>query len=225
MDDKRIEMGGDEPLPPELLDEIREGYRPPAPPPREAIWAEIMEGVERGGAGRRLRRWESRPPLLRVAAGVVLLLGGVALGRVTAPEGGEGPPQPMTAEVPEAYLEPGAGGDAGPILPTFAHLREADVLLDMLMEDGVEVEVREQIARWAEFLLVETRILRELHGHGGSNLAILLSDVETTLLEVATLDDRGGVGSSGDPVRLIARSVEERGLRTRIQAALPGVAH
>jgi hypothetical protein len=203
----------------ELLAGLREGYNPPPQTPREEMWAVIQSRLRAApGSGahsieeaRRARAKRLNRPLGWVTAAAALLVLGLGIGRMTAPEGG-----------PEA----GPGAVRNPdVLRTASldHLVKTETLLTLVRADARTGRVEPSLASWARGLLSQTRLLMDAQGDSDPAMRRLLEDLELVLVQIVGVTNE----NENDPARvrselnLALDGIEERDILPRIQAVIP----
>ena len=186
----------------EMLDEM------PAVPetPREAMWARIDEQRrERRGQATRFRR--SRHPLVWGIGLAAMLAIGIGLGRVSLGANGEDGTSP-TAAAPAA--------DDPALLPyrlaAQQHLTRSEALLTAYVRD-VQAGRTQEVARWAQDLLTNTRLLRDSPAAQDPETARLLDDLELHLAQIANLS-----GSASGELEMIQDGIERNNMLLRLRA-------
>jgi len=203
----------------ELLTGLREGYNPPPQTPREEMWAVIqsrlgaapgfgvysMDEARRGKANRLYR------PLAWVTAAAALLVLGLGIGRMTAPEGG---PASAVAAAPNPEVLRTASLD---------HLVRTETLLTLVRADARAGRVERSLSDWARGLLSQTRLLIDAQGDSDPAMRRLLEDLELVLVQIVGVTNE----NENDPARvrselnLALDGIEERDILPRIQAVIP----
>lgn len=216
---------------PRLWARIAAEYNPPPETPRDEMWdriaARIAEGDESGGEAHVVdlsearerrgadgthatgpRRWAG----WAVAAAALLVLG-VGIGRMTAPE------RPLASE-PEATTP--RAGSSGLGLAAREHLGRTESLLTMVRADARDGRVDSEVAAWAEDLLAQTRLLLDRPDGVEPELRDLLLDLELVLVQVVGIAETGADDDRArTEVELTLRSLDEGEVLPRIQATLP----
>jgi hypothetical protein len=209
----------------ELLTELREGYNPPPPTPREEMWAIIQSrlraapgsGVHSMDEARRARAKRLYRPLGWITAAAALLVLGLGIGRMTAPEGGPGPAVasgPAVAPVPNPAVLRTASLD---------HLVKTETLLTLVRADARAGRVEPSLSSWARGLLSQTRLLIDAQGDSDPAMKRLLEDLELVLVQIVGVTNE----NENDPARvrselnLALDGIEERDILPRIQAVIP----
>ena len=177
---------------------VRDYNRPPEAP-KEAMWARIQEERARRPARSVVRvRWVQ----WGLAAAAVLALG-VAIGRVSAPNG-----QPSTA----AAFEAGAAYRVAAV----EHLKLVETFLTVFRSEA-GVRPMELAPGAARELLLTTRLVMDSPAGRDARLAALLQDVELVLAQIASL---AGEHDPGE-LDLIDQGMERRGVMLRLRAIRP----
>lgn len=183
-----------------LRDTARDYHRPPEVP-KEAMWARIQEERARRPARRVLRvRWVQ----WGLAATAVLALG-VAIGRVSAPNG----QLPATAAA-------GAGAEGAYRVAAVEHLQLVETFLTVFRAES-GVSPMELAPGGARELLLTTRLVLDSPAGRDARLAALLQDVELVLAQIASL---AGEHDPGE-LDLIDQGMERRGVMLRLRAIRP----
>lgn len=189
----------------ELLEEM-----PAVPePPRDEMWARIDEvRRERRGHAARFRRRGG--PWLAWGVGLAAMLAlGIGLGRATLD----------SAEDAAAPLAMPAGApalDDAEMLPyrlaARQHLTRSEALLTGYVRD-VQSGRTQEVARWAQDLLINTRLLRDSPAAQDAETAQLLEDLELHLAQIANL-------STAAPAELemIQESIDRNNMLLRLRA-------
>lgn len=186
----------------EVLDEM------PAVPetPREAMWARIDEQRrDRRGHATRFRR--SRHPLVWGIGLAAMLAIGIGLGRVSLGGNGEAGTSPTAA----------APADDDPALLPYRlaaqqHLTRSEALLTAYVRD-VQAGRTQEVARWAQDLLTNTRLLRDSPAAQDPETARLLDDLELHLAQIANLS-----GSASGELEMIQDGIERNNMLLRLRA-------
>jgi hypothetical protein len=221
-----------------------EYHRPPADVPREAMWARIAEARRSGSpvpAARGWRLWRGRgvavPParvervvLIRrwsagLAAAVVLVASGVAIGRWSKP----GTPEPAVAQgaspTPAGVRvseSPSSTPDMAYRLTVAEHLNQTEALLATFRSDVRAGRVADaQVASWARDLLTTTRLLADSRAGDDPKTKRLLEDLELVLAQMAQLDP----ATRHMDVELIQHAMDERSVMARLRSATPRLAY
>lgn len=204
----------------EIIDQAGKEYNLPPAIPREEMWeaivAESMPPAARvvriapqaGGPSRQSAR---RPWLGWATAAVALLVLGVGIGRLSAPE------NPAVGGAPATLI----ATSAEPLrVVTQEHLASAEALLSVVKTDARAGRIEADISAWGTRLLFETRLL--MNSAGGQDVAVveLLRDLELILVQVVRLREDGVRGGSED-LRLIAEGMKDQNVMMRIRAMLP----
>jgi hypothetical protein len=210
----------------EWVDALRDEYHRPAEPPREEMWTAIearlgpRETRTRSLAGRRLLRLSMPKPLLAwSAAAAALVVLGVGIGRMTAPEAG-------TTSVPGAPLA-GADGSRASAAPlrvaVLRHLERSEGLITMVHADGRSGRVDPEVGPWATTLLAETRLLLDHAESVDPTMRALLEDLELVLVQIVGTAELGAQdqGRASTEMSLTLDAIERREVVARIQALVP----
>jgi len=206
-------------------DRVRETYHVPPEAPRAEMWTAISEQI--GGSetndvvdlnARRSGRMiglHGRDPVVgwAVAAAAVLIMG-VGIGRMTAPDAGT-EPTTVTAEL-EAR-------DGGLRLAAQEHLGRTESLLTLVRADARDGRVDPAVAGWASDLLAQTRLLLDAGPADDATTRDLLLDLELILVQIAAVAETGSMDEAmaRTELELAIRSLEDGGMLPRLQAALP----
>jgi hypothetical protein len=224
-----------------MLEQIRDAYHVPSETPREAMWvaisgrlgewrpgdrhedvidlaavrgerAERDQRAERAGSAGASRRRSARSTGWAVAAAAVLVLG-VGIGRITAPE------------AVETSFAPTVGTEVGTAALTLAareHLGRTESLLTMVRADARTGRIDPATAGWASGLLSQTRLLIDQDG-SDPTVNDLLLDLEFLLIQIVGVAETGStdVARARTELELALRSLEEGEVLPRIQAVLP----
>lgn len=175
-----------------------------APPPTEL-------GVDPGPAGpvAEGRLAEGRSPEAEVAGrdeSVPSAEDVPAGGRTAAPSG------------PAMAGRSGAADGAGGLAYRAAaidHLGRAEAFLTSFRSG--EATESTAASRWAQELLVDTRLLMDWSGGAEPRLSMLLSELELVLVQIATLHDDGGEAER----EMIVDGMESRDVLLRLRSAIP----
>jgi hypothetical protein len=210
-----------------MVEQLRETYNVPGEAPREAMWAAIESKLEERGdapvldltAARERRassamRWGSdRSVGWAVAAAAVLVLG-VGIGRMTAPEG---PAMPVAESAP---VEASQGALT---LAARDHFGRTESLLTMVRADARAGRVDPLMAQWASGLLSETRMLLDAQSGGDPAVDELLLDLELVLIQIVGVAETGSLDEAlaRTELELTLRTLEDGEVLPRIQAVLP----
>jgi hypothetical protein len=181
------------------IDDLAREYRVPPEPPVDLMWARIQQ--RRAVQRRRLPRWG-----VWVGAVAAVLVAGIGIGRLSAPE--STPVSPIGVVSIPASIEP-----TGMLrLAADAFLRRSEVLLTEAAE-GTPTDA--QLQRWATRMLGQTRLFQDTELGKDPQLAMLLLDLEFVFAEIA----QSG-GDAGDGQR-IARHLSEDNLMLRVRNTRP----
>ncbi len=192
----------------EFLHEMLEDMPDVPEAPREAMWARIEEARrERRTQASRFRR---RSPLFGWGIGLAAMLAlGIGLGRTMLG------PDPQAE--PVAGTQAAARPDDAAMLPyrlaARQHLERTEALLTGYVRD-VQSGRTQEVARWAQDLLINTRLLRDSPAAQDAETARLLEDLELHLAQIANLSE-GGAGE----LDMIQESIERNNMLLRLRAA------
>ncbi len=225
-------------LPDTWLHVARSSYHAPGDTPREEIWQALearlfeAEGPDEAPSGStdlafpaplrpRFGRWVG----LLAAASVALLLG-LGLGRWSAAPAGSDTVADAPAEAPTAVPAGTPVPRSGTAVRFAAarHLSDAEALLAFVAADAREGRTDRDVGVWGRTLLTQTRLLLDSSVSDDPAVRGVLEDLELVLAQIALLAapdvDAARVRSELD---LIARGVDETGVRSRIHSVLPSV--
>lgn len=203
----------------EILDQAGKEYNPPPAIPREEMWEAIVAESMPPAAGvvriapqaGRPRQSVRRPWLGWATAAAALLVLGVGIGRLSAPE------NPSVGGAPATLI----ATSAEPLrVVTQEHLASAEALLSVVKTDARAGRIEADISAWGTRLLFETRLL--MNSAGGQDVTVveLLRDLELILVQVVRLREDRVMGGSED-LRLIAEGMKDQNVMMRIRAMLP----
>jgi hypothetical protein len=197
--------------------EQAEAYHRPPPTPRAEIWARIQ--TERAARRERPVRESGRVRWVAWAVGMAAVLAlGVALGRVTAPDGPE--PRLAATDTP-ATLTPGpveaqpaayqvAASEHLSRVETFLTVFSGEVASGRVGEADLEVPARQ--------LLRRTRLLRQSPAATDDvMLRALLDDVEFVLLQIASFAQVGDERELG----FVEQGLNQRSVLLRLRSGVP----
>jgi hypothetical protein len=185
----------------QFLREAGRGYNQPPETPRDALWVAIQkERTQRKDRPMRRLRWIQ----WGVAAAAVLALG-VAIGRVSAPNG-----------APSGL----AAADGAPVrayrMAALEHLQLVETFLTVFRTEAA-AQPMEMAPGAARELLLTTRLVLDSPAGRDVRLAELLQDVELVLAQIASLS------GEHDPqeLDLIDQGMEQRRVLLRLRAIGP----
>ena len=202
------------------------GYRPPPPPPLEAMWARIEKahfGEDGPGEIPALRleppaRRISRFPgwWLRAGLGIAAtLLVGIGIGRVTAPTSVamvDVAPVPASQATAAGDASSGAGAyDAA----TTEYLGQTAALLIALPSEARPGRTDRFFITQASDLLSTTRLLIDSPAASDPELRVLLDDLELVLAQIARLPTK----RSAAELDLITEALRQRDVLPRLRSA------
>ena len=216
-----------------MWDQIRETYNVPPVTPRADMWAAISKEIEVVGStpvkaeadpevidlstrrSSRLIGLSGRDPVAgwAVAAAAVLVMG-IGIGRMTAPDTGSASTE-MAAE-----MRPSQGALQ---LAAQEHLGRTESLLTMVRADARDGRVDPAVAGWAGDLLVQTRLLLDAGTAEDPTTRDLLLDLELILIQIAAVAETGSMDEARarTELELAIRSLDEGEVLPRLQAVLP----
>lgn len=214
----------------EFMDRWAPEYHRPPDTPREEIWDGIRAAVFEGGGeeekkvvslperrrarNRTLRR--SWWPAAAVAAAVLAV--GFGLGRLTAP----GPPG-AGGGAEGVGLAEAVGGSNGFRTAALSHFSETESFLTLVRGDARAGRVGPELARWAEGLLGETRLLLDSPAARDPAVRTLLEDLELILVQAAGVGETEGGGTERvrQELELMAAGMDDHDVIPRLQAMVP----
>ncbi|MGH7501117.1 MAG: hypothetical protein ACREL7_05095 [Longimicrobiales bacterium] len=189
------------------LRHLAQGIDVPEPPRRDEMWVRIDEA-------RRFRRRAARAERVRpvgrwwIAAGLAAsLVLGFGLGRLIEPVselGGSDPVVVSDEAPPESPYEQAAT----------RHLARTEALLTSFSVDAEKGRTN-QVADWAQDLLVDTRLLIDSPASGHPRLATLLEDLELILAQLANLTER----DPENELELIQAGIQQNDVLVRLRTA------
>lgn len=213
----------------EIIREAGKHYNEPPPVPKDEMWKEIeaKRSIRRIRPVRSLRpaRWLMWP---LAAAAVLVIIFSIRYWEF-------GTRAPIVAEAPvgvsadrTASVSPAAEGrERGPApVSRFAATellsRTETVLTQFRMADPQEGEDA-RVTRWAEDLLLETRLVMNNPAADDPELKILLEDLELTLAQIVQYGSIPTGGKRPPQERdLIESGMKEKNLFARIRGNIPG---
>lgn len=205
----------------DMIEQLREGYNKPPETPREEMWGVIVAELGESGshvvpmdqARRRLRPSWHRPAGWAAAAAAVLVMG-VGLGRMTAPESA-----PL-ASAPEP--SPRASGLE---MAAVEYLGKTESLLILVRAEARGGRLDPVVKPWARSLLTETRLLLDTSNGVNPDIRELLRDLELVLVQIVGATEAADVNGAraGMELDLALRGLENREVLPRIQAVLPAL--
>lgn len=200
-----------------LIEALREGYNTPPETPRDEMWQVVRAGLA-GATGaevvdleaRRRRRFGPRVVAGWAAAAAALVVLGVGIGRMTAPDG-----------EPAAVAHEIAPAD-GVVMRAAAleHLGATESLLRWVRAEGRAGRLDPEVGAWARGLLTQTRLFLDAGVTTDPAIVELMEDLELVLAQIVGVTE----GTMDDGVRrrteldLALRGLEDREVLTRIQA-------
>ena len=201
----------------EMLQELKASYRVPSETPREEMWSAISSRLDAPQAevldisiARRRRAFTASGAVGWAAAAAAVLLVGVGLGRMTAPEGGEWAPIATMQMTPTSMAF--AAQD---------HMRRTESLLTMVRADARTGRIDPTTARWARGLLSQTRLLMDAQDDATPRMNDLLLDLELVLAQIVGVAETGSMdeGRARTELDLLLRSLNDGAVLPRIRAA------
>jgi len=208
-------------LPPELVELMRSASAPPEPAPREEMWAAIearMSPRPAASAPPLYTGWASRRGAHLGLAACVILIAGIALGRMM------GSPGNLTSPGLQPLPGPGQGTVAAGAVRTAAlgHLSSSETLLSFVGSEVAQGELDPELTSRGRTLLRDTRMLLDVLPRDEVPLRTLLEDLELLLSQVVILHDgEMDPARRGEEMRLLSDGMRSGGVLSRIQAALP----
>ena len=194
----------------EYLHEVLDDMPAVPEPPREAMWARIDE-ARQARRGQDVRIGRRGRPLLAWGVGLAAMLAlGIGLGRASL-GGGNGPAAgpAATAAAEDPALLPYR-------LAARQHLTRSEALLSAYVRD-VQAGRTQEVARWAQDLLTNTRLLRDSPAAQDPETARLLDDLELHLAQIANLS-----GSGSGELEMIQDGIERNNMLLRLRAVTAG---
>jgi hypothetical protein len=194
----------------ERMIEAARDYNEPPEPPREEMWAAIREALPQGGADdlsrrrarrERVRRWT--PWAVGLAAAATLAVG-FGLGRLTQ--------APVAPEKGPVATAEGRSRTTPVQLAAAEHMSDAEALLTLFRSAGPSAEDRAATADWARELLSTTRMLLDSRVADDPEMASLLEDLETVLVQIANAG-----GDQDDD--LIEEGIRQQQLMAKLRTA------
>ncbi len=201
----------------EMLQELKASYRVPSETPREEMWSAISSRLDAPqtevldiSIARRRRAFTASGAVGWAAAAAAVLLLGVGLGRMTAPEGGERAPIATMQMTPKSMAF--AAQD---------HMRRTESLLTMVRADARTGRIDPTTARWARGLLSQTRLLMDAQDDATPRMNDLLLDLELVLAQIVGVAETGSMdeGRARTELDLLLRSLNDGAVLPRIRAA------
>ncbi len=197
-----------------LIDTAKAHYNDPPAPPAASMWEALEPRLASSP-----RRW-AVAPWAAVAAGLVLALGGIGLGRwiaAPAPEQiAEGTPNASDPEsLPLIPAEEGA-----PVLrfAAYQHLVQTAGFLERFDTVGAP-----EVAHWGKRLLTDTRLLLDTSVSDDAELRRLLEDLELILAQVVQLAGDRGRPQEQLELEQLNRGLEDQAVLPRIREIVPPV--
>jgi len=201
----------------EMLQELKASYHVPSETPREEMWSAISSRLDAPqtevldiSIARRRRTFTASGAVGWAAAAAAVLLLGVGLGRMTAPEGGERAPIATMQMTPTSMAF--AAQD---------HMRRTESLLTMVRTDARAGRIDPTTARWARGLLSQTRLLMDAQDDATPRMNDLLLDLELVLAQIVGVAETGSMdeGRARTELDLLLRSLNDGAVLPRIRAA------
>lgn len=201
----------------EMLQELKASYRVPSETPREEMWSAISSRLDAPqtevldiSIARRRRAFTASGAVGWAAAAAAVLLVGVGLGRMTAPEGGERAPIATMQMTPTSMAF--AAQD---------HMRRTESLLTMVRADARTGRIDPTTARWARGLLSQTRLLMDAQDDATPRMNDLLLDLELVLAQIVGVAETGSMdeGRARIELDLLLQSLNDGAVLPRIRAA------
>lgn len=221
----------------------RDYNRPPDDTPRDAMWAAIDAATAQpSGTGSirplSVRRSRFTVHLWQAAAALLLLAGGIGIGRVwhgASPNDrsiAAGVPVGRTPDLAVADTAfagtPSAARVAGMAdrnarsatsesydIAAVQHLSRAEALLTSFRAGG-DGETRGSMERWARDLLADTRLLLDSPAATDARRRHLLEDLELVLAQIVQLPAEASADRA-----LIQRSIERGAVLSRLRSTIP----
>lgn len=202
----------------EMLQELKASYHVPSETPREEMWSAISSRLDAPQAevldisiARRRRAFTASGAVGWAAAAAAVLLVGVGLGRMTAPEGGE-----RAAPIATMQMTPTSMAFAAQ-----DHMRRTESLLTMVRADARAGRIDPTTARWARGLLSQTRLLMDAQDDATPRMNDLLLDLELVLAQIVGVAETGSMdeGRARTELDLLLRSLNDGAVLPRIRAA------
>ncbi len=203
-----------------LIAEAAPGYRVPADPPLDTMWARIeaehfdgvgvrVPDVTRAKGTARWSRWSRA--VTAIAATLVI---GVGIGRFTAPTA----PRQLPAVV-DATTGVGPAAVATLQSATSRYLDDAALLLASLPKDGSRLDDR--FTTYAAQMLTMTRLLLDSPAAGDERLRDLLEDLELVLAQVARLN----TAPRAEELTFITAAMDERDVVPRLRTVAAAMSY
>jgi hypothetical protein len=223
-DDRRDEVDETEE---EWVTRLRDEYHPPAPTPREQMWAAIAPQLgprEAGTISLDEARARRGPPPGRVfgwmVATAALFVVGIGIGRSTATD----PATSTPSGVAEAPTD--GGGPAGPSAPlrvaALRHLERTEEMLTMVRADGRAGRIDPSVGPWATTLLAQTRLMLDYTDTSDPAMRTLLEDLELVLIQIVGASElSAGDARTTAEVNITLDAIELHEVVPRIQALTP----
>ena len=226
-----------------MLREAAQDYHEPPVPPKSEMWERIQAGRAavqergRGAEGQRDSVLPFRPfarPRIRFIVGIAALLAlGVAIGRISVPKNPAGPgaaqvpatgpatgtvtaaePTGTRSERGESVAERRDKGEIASQVATVEHLGQVESFLTEFTTRRAALDFSGQ----ARDLLSTTRLLLDSKRLTDVGTRKLLEDLELVLMQIATLNPKGGDRQDLD---LITDGLAQDHLQTRLRNAVP----
>lgn len=228
-----------------LQSAARDYNRPTGEPPRDAMWAAIEAATPRPqGTGDvrplPVRGMRFTAHLWQAAAALLLLAGGIGIGRLWQGSTGREPSlaagaadrAPELAAADTALAGPaladpspaarGAGANSGASVASESydiaavqHLSRAEALLTSFRSGG-DGETRGSMESWARDLLADTRLLLDSPAANDARRRHLLEDLELVLAQIVQLPAEASADRA-----LVQRSIERGAVLSRLRSTIP----
>ncbi len=186
--------------------------------PGDALWAGIAARigapevalapppVDELSARRAARNPWGRWAAAAASVAAVLMLG-IAIGRISAPGTPALPPAVAAAPGSDAYR-----------VAAVEHLGRADALLTAFRADAADGRADQQVAAWADDLLLKTRLLLDSPASRDARMRGLLEDLELVLAQIAQLPQQPRTSTEVD---LAEDALERSRVLPRLRTMVP----